>query len=36
MDFFALALICMLILATLALILYTAYRLITGIGTPAH
>ncbi|PPK88895.1 hypothetical protein CLV84_1869 [Neolewinella xylanilytica] len=36
MDFFALALICMLILATLALILYTIYRLIVGIGTPAH
>lgn len=36
MDFFALALICMLIIATLALILYSAYRIVTGNGTPAH
>lgn len=36
MDIFALALICMLILATLFLIGYTIYRLIEGISTPAH
>lgn len=36
MDIFALALICMLILAALFLIGYTIYRLVEGITNPAH
>ncbi len=36
MDFFALSLIVMLILAMIILILYSAYRIVTDISTPAH
>ena len=36
MDFFAISLIVMLIVATLALILYSAYRMFKDFSTPAH
>ena len=36
MDFFALALICMLIVATLAMIGYSAYSLLVGNKKVAH
>ncbi len=36
MDYFALTLICLLVLAMVALILYSVYRIITDASTPAH